>query len=57
MLGLQEYYLHESDTLTKEEEEISKDAVKVQTGTYIENFKSLDMKNSQYEVVLQVWFR
>lgn len=52
-----EYYLHESENFTKEEKEISKDAVKVQTGTYIENFKSLDMKNSQYEVVLQVWFR
>lgn len=36
--------------------EQSKDAVKVSTGTYVENIREINMKSSYYRVEFQVWF-
>ncbi|MEX1447744.1 hypothetical protein [Enterococcus sp. C76] len=50
------YYLEEHDQLTKEEQELSKNATKVKTGVYVENFDSIDIKNSNFNVSFKLWF-
>ncbi len=47
----------QSERVTEREAEVSGNATRVLVGSYIENFKQLDIKNSSYQVDLLVWFR
>lgn len=51
------YYLQESTENQAQIDEISKDAVVVTTGTYVENMKEMNIKSSNYRVVTKLWFK
>ncbi|MDT2522087.1 hypothetical protein [Enterococcus raffinosus] len=51
------HYLNENPKLTKDEQLLAKDALKVKTGTYVENINQIDMRSSNYTITFQVWFR
>ncbi|MGI6109123.1 MAG: hypothetical protein ACOYB8_04670 [Eubacteriaceae bacterium] len=38
-------------------DEVTKNAVDVKTGTYVENIETIDMKNSDFTVTFLLWFR
>lgn len=45
------------EVVKERQEELSGHEVKVLTGTYIEDFKSMNIKDSSYRVTFLVWFR
>lgn len=50
-------YLTENQDLKEEATEKYKDAVNVKVGTYIENIKEVNIKNSTFTVDMMIWFR
>lgn len=50
-------YLYEHDTLSLAEKQLSENATKVLTGTYIDNIKEVNIKESTYKVKFQLWFK
>lgn len=57
----EDYYWHsalaEADDMATEVASRSANAVKVSVGTYVENLKEVSIKNSNYRMVAQIWFR
>lgn len=51
------YYLAEDSENKEEIEAISKDAVPVTCGTYVETLKEISLKNSYFRVVAKIWFK
>lgn len=47
----------ESDSLKQEVADRSRNAVQVQTGTYIENLKEVSLKTSSFRLVMLIWFK
>ena len=50
-------YLNERTTLTAKEQTIAKKATKVKTGVYVENINDINIRNSNYKITFQVWFK
>ncbi|MEG0216896.1 MAG: hypothetical protein RR655_01040 [Raoultibacter sp.] len=50
-------YMSESVESQDEVAQYSQDATHVLVGTYLENVKAIDVKNSQFEVGMDVWYR
>ncbi|MEG0329613.1 MAG: hypothetical protein RR624_04185 [Longicatena sp.] len=46
-----------SNLSDKEYQELTKDAVKITTGTYVENLKHIDLKTNTYRLDFVAWFR
>lgn len=47
----------ESESLRQEVADKSRNAVQVQTGTYIENLKEISLKTSSFRLVMLIWFK
>lgn len=52
-----ERYLNENPTLSKSENQLAENAIRVKTGVYIENINKIDIRSSSYTITFQVWFR
>lgn len=50
-------YLNENPEMQETVEQYSQDATEVLVGTYLENIRAVDIKNSQFEVEMNVWYR
>ena len=45
------------ESLQEKIDKFSTNATRVQVGTYIEDIKQVDLKNSNFRVVMQIWFK
>lgn len=52
-----DYYLTENDDMAEEAFADSADATHVKTAIYLEQLRSVDIKNSQFEVIIEVAYR
>ncbi|MDT2739326.1 MULTISPECIES: hypothetical protein [Enterococcus] len=50
-------YLHEKEQLTTSQQKQAKDAISVSTGVYVENINEISIRNSNFNVTFQVWFK